>query len=717
MQRCALIRPAVMVLLIVISGLGSFIYAQNNPYKIKDSLYELYELGYNNISNEKCLIYADSLYRQSARDNDKKAQCLGAVLRVRYATRRNNLADVQREAEFARKVARRNGFDRYYYYAYQVEIVWLLNHDKSLAAIKKCDEMKAEAKAENSHYGIFNCFRIYGNIYYTRRNYREALNYFTKALEYQQKYLPEQTSSESYFSIATCYLTRESELLTGLDYAHKATESAKVGTTKLKNMELESNFLFKLGRYDEFVALYNKIMAIYEKEKYSTDLYYTFMSTYKAVLDKDEAKALKFIKLLPNEIDHYTQKALLYKRLGDFKKAYYYEVRRQIANDSLMALIQTSDLAEMSARLDNEQLHRDNLQLQLMNSHLKLQQMQQQVDLEHSQAINNQLALNNRNLELNKLRTQNQIQRINAERQKLTTERHLQIIKQEQTKSRYQKLIGVIVIGVMLTMLILLFIYIERRRKVTKMLRKQNTELTEARLKTEKALNKAKESERLKTLFLQNMSHEIRTPLNSIVGFSQILADENADLSHDDRTEFSKLIINNSELLTTLVNDILTVSELESKLEMHIDEVRCNELCRESLITVEHRCPQGVALRFSSEVPDSFTINADGMRIKQVLINLLTNAEKFTSQGEINLHVSLTEVPNHITFAVSDTGRGIPADKSEAIFERFNKLDSFVQGTGLGLNICRIIADQMHGTVNVDTTYTAGARLVFSIPL
>ena len=119
----------------------------------------------------------------------------------------------------------------------------------------------------------------------------------------------------------------------------------------------------------------------------------------------------------------------------------------------------------------------------------------------------------------------------------------------------------------------------------------------------------------------------------------------------------------------------------------------------------------------ASEVPDSFTINADGMRIKQVLINLLTNAEKFTSKGEINLHVSLTEVPNHITFAVSDTGRGIPADKAEAIFERFNKLDSFVQGTGLGLNICRIIADQMHGTVKVDTTYTAGARLVFSIPL
>ena len=79
--------------------------------------------------------------------------------------------------------------------------------------------------------------------------------------------------------------------------------------------------------------------------------------------------------------------------------------------------------------------------------------------------------------------------------------------------------------------------------------------------------------------------------------------------------------------------------------------------------------------------------------------------------------MSLTEVPNHITFAVSDTGRGIPADKSEEIFERFNKLDSFVQGTGLGLNICRIIADQMHGTVKVDTTYTAGARLVFSIPL
>ena len=130
-----------------------------------------------------------------------------------------------------------------------------------------------------------------------------------------------------------------------------------------------------------------------------------------------------------------------------------------------------------------------------------------------------------------------------------------------------------------------------------------------------------------------------------------------------------------------------------------------------------HRKPEAVKLTFTSDVPDDFSFITDGQRTQQVLINFLTNAEKHTERGSILLHSSLTENPGYITFSVTDTGTGIPVDKMDSVFERFKKLDEFKQGTGLGLNICRIIAERLHGEVKVDKEYTGGARFLFILPL
>lgn len=242
-------------------------------------------------------------------------------------------------------------------------------------------------------------------------------------------------------------------------------------------------------------------------------------------------------------------------------------------------------------------------------------------------------------------------------------------------------------------------------------LEKKNAELTDAK---ERALS----ASRMKDLFIQNMSHEIRTPLNSIVGFSQLLATPDMELSPEEQQEYSRLITCNSELLSTLVNDILGVAELESgNVSIHMDRVRCNELCRNALVTVSHRKPAGVELTFTSEADDGYTLHTDGKRVSQVLINFLTNAEKHTVKGTIGLHVSLSERPGSITFSVSDTGCGIPPEEAEHIFERFRKLDDFQQGSGLGLSICRLIAKQMQGSVELDTGYTGGARFLFVLPL
>ena len=135
------------------------------------------------------------------------------------------------------------------------------------------------------------------------------------------------------------------------------------------------------------------------------------------------------------------------------------------------------------------------------------------------------------------------------------------------------------------------------------------------------------------------------------------------------------------------------------------------------LSSVTHRKPGEVELHYTSDVADDFSILTDEKRLQQVLINFLTNAEKHTEEGEIHLHCSASENPGKITFSVTDTGPGIPADKQDTIFERFEKLDEFKQGSGLGLNICRLIADRLNGEVKIDKNYTKGARFLFILPL
>lgn len=220
-----------------------------------------------------------------------------------------------------------------------------------------------------------------------------------------------------------------------------------------------------------------------------------------------------------------------------------------------------------------------------------------------------------------------------------------------------------------------------------------------------------------KTKFLQNMSHEIRTPLNAMFGFSQLLGMPDGSFTEEEKAQYGQYIYNSYRMLEMLINDILDIADSEhGNYRIEIDSVKINEACQNAVQSVEFRVPAGVKLYFTSDFADDFTIQSDGRRIQQVLINYLTNACKNTQQGEIHLHCSETERPGQITFSVTDTGRGVPKEKAELIFSRFTKLNQFVQGSGLGLNICQTVAEKLNGVVYLDKTYTTGARFVFAIP-
>lgn len=228
------------------------------------------------------------------------------------------------------------------------------------------------------------------------------------------------------------------------------------------------------------------------------------------------------------------------------------------------------------------------------------------------------------------------------------------------------------------------------------------------------AKEKAEESNRLKTAFLANMSHEIRTPLNAIVGFSSVLVSD--DSSPAEKAQYCDIIQKNSDLLLHLINDILDISRMESgKIKFVWEECDVVELCQTALSTAEYGRKTSALFLFETPVT-SLVIKTDAQRLKQVLINLLSNAAKFTPSGSIKLAIAIDKQHQQLELSVSDTGCGIPSDKSDRVFERFEKLNEYSQGTGLGLAISRLIVENLGGKIWVDKDYTEGARFVFTHP-
>ena len=237
-----------------------------------------------------------------------------------------------------------------------------------------------------------------------------------------------------------------------------------------------------------------------------------------------------------------------------------------------------------------------------------------------------------------------------------------------------------------------------------------------------RSLRKTNEKVRLadaaKTRFVQNMSHEVRTPLNAIVGFSQLLSLPDGSFSEEEKAEFSSHIINNTKMLTMLLDDILNASAMDSgNYKINFEEGEMHYMAEAAISSSEHRLQPGVKMQYVPESREPYTFRTDPGRVQQILINMLTNACKHTSSGEITLSSSLTKTPGYVTYSVTDTGPGVPPEQAEKIFERFTKLNDFVQGTGLGLSICRDISSRMGAKIFLDTSYTGGgARFVFEVP-
>lgn len=223
--------------------------------------------------------------------------------------------------------------------------------------------------------------------------------------------------------------------------------------------------------------------------------------------------------------------------------------------------------------------------------------------------------------------------------------------------------------------------------------------------------DRAEASDRLKSAFLANMSHEIRTPLNAIVGFSSLLASAENVV---EKELYNSLISHNNELLLNLINDIIDLSKIEAGyLELHQNWFNLTELLDECVAEYARLLPSGVELLTSYPEHDAL-VELDKLRIKQILNNFLSNALKNTIRGYVEVSY---EIDKHcVRIGVKDTGCGIPQNMLEKIFERFEKVDSFAQGVGLGLSICKSIVDKMNGRIQVYSQLGLGTTFIAELP-
>lgn len=261
--------------------------------------------------------------------------------------------------------------------------------------------------------------------------------------------------------------------------------------------------------------------------------------------------------------------------------------------------------------------------------------------------------------------------------------------------------------GITVSVLFLIFLLVLGWKKIFRLKRSQ--------MRQEAMKEKAVQAIQRKNMFLSNMSHEVRTPLNAIVGFSAVLTDEDESFDDESRREFSEIIKVNSFQLLKLINDILDFSDFENdNITFNIRTHDAVKLCNEVVETVMASRKLEVEMRFDTDL-SVLMLDTDDARLRQVLINLLVNATKFTEQGSIVLELKMADVDTAL-FSVTDTGCGIPPEKQHLIFERFEKLNDFVQGSGLGLSICQLIVKYMNGKLWVDSGYTRGARFCFTHP-
>lgn len=312
--------------------------------------------------------------------------------------------------------------------------------------------------------------------------------------------------------------------------------------------------------------------------------------------------------------------------------------------------------------------------------------------------------IRNRNYEdsLNNEESSSRIQNLRVDYERQSKQNEINLLENELTHQRLER--TRILFAAAFVAIVLLAIWIVTLRRGRRQLKKANREIAEAYNETKKALE-------VKTSFMKSMKHEVRTPLNGIMGFSQLLASMYPD--DEEARQMTSVIEKQSTLLAKIVDDILEIADADT-IKPKMEECPLDETIGEAMAMASQAASPEVTFEYK---PDSkcCVVTTDRKILQKILNKVLDNAAKFTPRGKVT--VAVCHANGGLDIAVEDTGPGIPADKAEAVFEQFTKLDEFSQGTGMGLTLCRILIQKLNGRIYVDTSYNGGCRIRINMSL
>lgn len=645
-----------------------------SPQKIDSidikSMRAYYKRYFNDPTDPIVLTASDTLFDMAIRCNDTVMAkiALGAKVDYYYYGQGENrtdsiIAGVNRLKQYARSV----GNAELYYWAWAARLVnyYIIQGEYNIALLE-AEKMLQEAKGEKKQGSIAECYYALANVYTAKGLVKKSQEFMLKEIDIFE-------NANVFRYNISCQYSDAAKIYIDLGEAEKAPELLKkaLKTSKSTYHEVTAKLVY--------VSLYLAQGDTAAARKALEECRQMYMG---------EPSMKRHIHYLYDvEIDYNW-------RVGNYNKALSVlderetELRKKNNLTTLMALRKTKAdiLWDMNRKEEAAGLYRDFL-------------LEQKKEKERNEEITT-----------SEFATMLNLQQLNAEKVRLE-----KISQKKQLQNTRTILFSV------LGLLCIVVIFLWQQRKLNAKLHRAKNKLDEQNrtlIKAEEELRKAKEvaeqSNWLKTMFIQNMSHEIRTPLNSIVGFSGVLVDMLDE--KEDIGQYVALIESNSKLLLKLVGDILDISILDSEVEIKHNAVDVNACCQASIDAAGASFDPGVRLIFEPAC-DELIINSNYNYIVQVLDNLLGNASKFTHEGSVTLAYEVKKEENQLIFTVTDTGMGIPVEEQERVFERFVKLDNFSQGAGLGLSICRIVAERLGGYLRIDKGYTQGTRVIFCVSM
>ena len=646
------------------------VFAQTVDSTHIKNMHAYYKKHFSDPTDPIVLTASDTLLDMAIRCNDTVMSkiALGAKLDYYYYGQGENrtdsvIAGVNRLKRFARSV----GNAELYYWAWAARLVnyYIIQGEYNIALLE-AEKMLQEAKKEGKQESIAECYYALANVYAAKGLMKKSQEFMLKEID-----IFENTDVVRYN--ISCQYSDAAKIYIDLGEEEKAPELLKKALKAVKSPyhEVTANLVY----VSLYLAQGDTVAARQALEK-CRQMY------------ADEPSLKRHIHYLYDvEIDYDW-------KVGNFQKALNVlderetELKRKNNLATLMQLRKTKAdiLWDMNRKEEAAGLYRDFL-------------LEQKKEKERNEEV-----------ATGEFATMLNLQQLTAEKgrlEKISQEKQLQ----------NTRIILFSVIGILCVVVVFLW----QQRKLNAKLEKsrdkldeKNRILIEAKEELRKAKEVAEQSNWLKSMFIQNMSHEIRTPLNSIVGFSGVLVDMLDD--KEDIGQYVALIESNSKLLLKLVGDILDISILDSEVEIKHNAVDVNACCQASIDAAGTLFSPDTKLIFKPAC-DELIINSNYNYIVQVLDNLLSNASKFTHEGSVTLAYEVKKETNQLIFTVTDTGIGIPIDEQEHVFERFVKLDNFSQGAGLGLSICRIVAERLGGFLIIDREYTQGTRFIFCVSM